>query len=145
MFFNSYSQVNDSKGRADPTIKFLGYIKYEVFADTRQTVYAREGLVVLFPENVMLDANGNDVNASHSINMLSIHSKLICSIAGPVFLGARSSGLVEADFFGNENKSFSDLNGLRLVNAYMKFNWGTTELLAGQYWHPMSIRDSSPE
>ena len=87
----------------------------------------------------MYDVNKNDANATNSINMLSIHSRIICSISGPVLLGAKSGGLVEADFYGNENKNFSDLNGLRLFNAYMNFKWGTTELLAGQYWHPMSV------
>lgn len=138
-FNNSYSQVNNNKEKTSLKIKFSGFIKYELFADTRQTVNAREGLVVLYPENVLSDASGNDVNAAHSINMLSIHSRVRSTITGPVLLGARSGGLVEADFYGNENKNFSDLNGLRLFNAYMKFNWGKTELLAGQYWHPMSI------
>lgn len=137
-FISSYSQINN-KEKTSPKIKFSGFIKYELFSDTRQTVNAREGLVVLYPENILYDADKNDVNKANSINMLSIHSRLRCSIAGPVLLGAKSSGLIEADFYGNENKNFSDLNGLRLFNAYMKFDWETTELLAGQDWHPMSI------
>jgi len=138
IFMNSYSQINNNE-KTNLKIKFSGFIKYELFADTRQTVNAREALVVLYPENVLYDANGKDVNAARSLNMLSIHSRLRSSITGPFFLGARTSGLVEADFYGNENKNFSDLNGLRLFNTYIKFDWGRTELLAGQYWHPMSI------
>lgn len=122
-----------------PKIKFSGFIKYELFADTRQTVNAREGLVPLYPANILHDGNGNDVNASNSFNMLSIHSRVGFSISGPMLLGAESAGLMEADFYGNENENFSDLNGLRLFNAYMTLNWGTTELLTGQFWHPMSI------
>ncbi len=139
MFIYGYPQVDHNIKDKTPRIKFSGFIKYELFADNRQTVNAREGLVVLYPENVLSDANGHDVNAVRSLNMLSIHSRLRSDISGPVFLGARSSGLVEADFYGNENMSFSDLNGLRLFCAYIKFDWGRTELLAGQYWHPMSI------
>uniref|UniRef100_UPI00321768B3 hypothetical protein n=1 Tax=uncultured Draconibacterium sp. TaxID=1573823 RepID=UPI00321768B3 len=141
LFFNSYSRDNDNKekDKTDFRIKFSGFIKYEIFSDTRQTVNAREGLVDLYPENVLYDENGNDVHAVGSLNMLSIHSRVRCNISGPVFFGALTNGLVEADFYGNENKYFSDLNGLRLFSAYMKFNWGKTELLAGQYWHPMSI------
>jgi hypothetical protein len=138
MFMNSYCQISNNE-KAGMKIKFSGFIKYELFADTRQTVSVREDLVDLYPENVLSDAGGNDVNAVHSLNMLSIHSRVRSSITGPVLLGARSGGLVEADFYGNENKNFSDLNGLRLFNAYIKFDWGKTQLLAGQYWHPMSI------
>ena len=139
MFFYSYSKESKNQQKRLPGFTFSGFIKYEVFADTRQTVNAREGLVDLYPENVLYDENGDDINATGSLNMLSIHSRLRCSIAGPVLLRAQSSGLVEADFYGNENKNFSDLNGLRLFSAYMKFDWGKTELLAGQFWHPMSI------
>ena len=144
-FFNTCAQVNNnSKKEAATEIKFSGFIKYELFADTRQTVNAREGLVVLYPENVLMDLNNNDVNAKSSVNMLSINSRLRCNISGPVLLGAKSSGLVEADFYGNENRNFSDLNGLRMFNAYMKFKWSTTELLVGQYWHPMSVPEFFP-
>jgi hypothetical protein len=144
LFFYSNAQVINNKETINSKIKFSGFIKYELFADTRQTVNAREGLVLLYPENILFDVNGNDVNDAHSINMLSIHSRLRCSMTGPILFGGQSSGLVEADFYGNENKNFSDLNGLRLFNAYMKFNWGTTELLAGQYWHPMSVPECFP-
>lgn len=136
IIFNITAQTNNKIAQE---INFSGFIKYELFADTRQTVNAREGLVVLYPENIFYDANGNDVNAVPSINMLSIHSRLRCNITGPVLLGARSKGLVEADFYGNENNYFSDLNGLRLFNAYIKFIWEKTEILAGQDRHPMSI------
>lgn len=143
-FLAGYSQDNKDKESTNFKMHYSGFIKYEVFSDTRQTVNAREGLVLLFPENRLFDINGNDVNVIHSINMLSIHSRLRCNITGPVLFGAKSSGLVEADFYGNENKNFSDLNGLRLFNVYMKFNWRTTEFLAGQYWHPMSVPESFP-
>jgi hypothetical protein len=64
--------------------------------------------------------------------------------AGPEVIGAKPSGVIEADFFGNENSSFSDVNGFRLRHAFVKLNWESTELLAGQYWHPMFIAESFP-
>src|SRR5690606_31164895 len=87
----------------------------------------------------------NDVNATSSINMLSIHSRLKSVFTGPTLLKARTSVLIEADFYGNENQFFSDLNGLRLFNGFMKFEWATTELLLGQYWHPMTIPEYFPK
>jgi len=127
-----------NSGREIFSVRFSGFINHDVFYDTRQTVHAREALVVLYPQNVRLDAVGKDINARDSFNMLNIHSRLGCSLSGPDFLGARIGALVEADFFGNENKNFSDLNGLRLFNAYVKIEWRKTKLLAGQYWHPLS-------
>lgn len=132
------SQAPDGK-RANKVLEFSGFIKYDLFADTRQTVNAREGLVSMYPEDRMYDAEGNDVNAGLNLNMLSIHSRLGLRAYGPVFLNAHTIGLIEADFYGNANSHFSDLNGLRLLNAYINFRWKTTELLVGQYWHPMSV------
>ncbi|WP_341228406.1 hypothetical protein [uncultured Arcticibacterium sp.] len=148
---NDATYQNDSSlavvqtGKVGEFLTFSGFIKYDMFWDIRQTVNAREALVTLYPQDVLFDGNGRDVNLKASFNMLSIHSRIRCNIEGPAFLGARSSGIMEADFYGNENKSFSDLNGLRLFNAYMKFNWRTTQLLIGQDWHPMSTQGFFPK
>jgi hypothetical protein len=123
---------------------FSGFIRHEIIFDTRQVVNAREGLVSLYPENIRLDAKGKDVNARHSFNMLGIHSRIKATIHGPNILKAKTQGVVEADFYGNENKNFSDLNGLRLFNAYINFRWESIEALVGQYWHPMSVPEYFP-
>ncbi len=125
-------------------IKFSGFVKTDVFYDTRQTVNIREGHFLLYPENISLDANKKDINAKSSFNILSIQTRLKASISGPDALDAKTSGVIEADFFGNENANFSDLNGFRLRHAYVKLNWKSTELLVGQYWHPMLIPESFP-
>lgn len=135
---------SDDETTKNKLLEFSGFIKYDLFADTRQVVNAREGLVSMYPENRLVDASGNDVNAGRNLNMLSIHSRLALRAYGPVVFNARTSGLIEADFYGNENSHFSDLNGLRLFNAYINFNWKTTGLLVGQYWHPMSVREFFP-
>ncbi|MCI0472485.1 MAG: hypothetical protein L0Y76_02775 [Ignavibacteria bacterium] len=125
-------------------IKFSGFVKTDVFYDTRQTVSIREGHFLLYPDNVLNDAAGNDINANSSFNILSIQSRLKVALSGPEVLDAIPSGVLEADFFGNENSSFSDVNGFRLRHAFVKLNWKTTEVLAGQYWHPMFIAESFP-
>jgi roadblock/LC7 domain-containing protein len=125
-------------------ITFSGFVKHDIFYDTRQTVNAREALVTLYPEKVLLGKNGSDINSRHSLNMLNIHSRLRCEIRGPSILGAETTALLEGDFYGNENKNFSDLNGLRLFNAHIGFAWKTTHLQLGQDWHPMSIQGFFP-
>lgn len=133
-----------SENSKNKVIEFTGFIKYDLFADTRQVVNAREGLVSIYPENRQYDVAGHDINGGLNVNMLSIHSRLGIRAYGPVVLSARTSGFIEADFYGNANSHFNDLNGLRLFNAYIDFRWRSTELRLGQYWHPMSVREFFP-
>lgn len=125
-------------------IEFSGFVKTDTFYDTRQTINIREGHFLLYPDNLLLDANKVDINAKPTFNMLSIQSRLKGAITGPEAFGAKTSGVIEADFFGNENASFIDANGFRLRHAFLKLNWKTTELIAGQYWHPMFIAEAFP-
>ncbi len=136
--------AQDKKDDSKFGIKFSGFIKTDAFFDSRQTVNIREGHFLLYPENVSLDANKSDINAKSNFNILSIQSRLKATVTGPDVFDAKPSGVIEADFFGNENSSFSDVNGFRLRHAFVKLNWKTTEVLAGQYWHPMFIVESFP-
>jgi hypothetical protein len=74
--------------------------------------------------------------------MLSIQTRLLGRITGPDALGAKTSGLIEGEFFGMAD---SDINGFRLRHAYVKLNWAKTELLVGQFWHPMFVTESYPD
>jgi hypothetical protein len=120
-------------------IKFSGLIKNDFFRDTRETYTIREGNFVLYPKEVNIDSDGKDINDKSSFNFLAIQSKLTASITAPDAFGAKTSGVIEADFFGNENAAFADVNGFRLRHAFVKLNWPKTELLTGQYWHPLFI------
>ncbi len=118
-------------------IKFSGFVKTDVFYDTRQSsagLGIREGHFYLYPDNVVYDADSNDVNAIPSFHMLSIQTRLKGDITGPNAFGAKTSGVIEAEFFGTSN---TDMNGFRLRHAYTKLNWTKTELLVGQTWHAM--------
>lgn len=126
-------------------IAFSGFVKTDIFYDTRQTVNIREGHFLFYPDKEVLDANKKDLNANPSFNMLSIQSRLKGAITGPDAFGAKTSGVLEADFFGNENASFGDINGFRLRHAFVKLNWAKSELLVGQYFHPMFIVEAFPD
>ena len=140
--FNLFAQEKKEEGKFG--IKFTGFVKTDAFYDSRQTVSIREGHFLLYPDNVLPDANSTDINAKPNFNILSIQSRLKASITGPDAFDAKTSGVLEADFFGNENASFSDVNGFRLRHAFVKLNWQSTELLVGQYWHPMFVAESFP-
>ena len=102
-------------------IKFSGFVKTDIYWDTRQTVSVREGQFMLYPANEKLDADGNDINAKANFNMLSIQTRLRGTITGPDALGAKTSGVIEGAFFGNIN---TDINGFRLRHAFVKLDWG---------------------
>jgi hypothetical protein len=124
-----------------PVIKLSGFVKSDLFFDTRQTISAREGHFLLFPAPKAYDGDMKDINTKTNFNFMPIHSNLAVNIAGPSALGATTSGLIEGDFFGQSNV---DVNMLRLRHAYIRLKWAKTELLIGQYWHPLFVLSCYP-
>lgn len=123
------------------SLKVTGYIKNDFFYDTRQTTSAREGQFLLWPMAPKYDATGFDLNTKNSFNFLSIQTRLRLTISGPDALGAKTSGILEGDFFGTTN---DNINLFRLRHAAIKFNWKRTELLTGQYWNPFFAEECFP-
>jgi len=122
-------------------IKFGGFVKTDIIWDSRQTIDVREGHFLLYPKGESLDPDGKDINAKSSFNFLSIQTRLRGTITGPDALGAKTSGVIEGEFFGTTN---GDINGFRLRHAFVKLNWTSTELLVGQTWHPLFITACYP-
>ncbi len=122
-------------------VKLSGFVKNDFFWDSRQTVSAREGHFLLWPGPVDLDNNGNDLNGKSSFNFLSIQSRVSLALRGPDAFGAKTSGLIEGDFFaqGNDN-----INLLRLRHAFVKLNWEHLEIMAGQFWNPLFVTGCFP-
>lgn len=122
-------------------ISFKGFVKNDFFWDTRQVTTAREGHFLLWPAPVIPDANGVDINAQPSFNFLSVQSRLSGVITGPDAFGAKTSGLLEGDFFAQQN---DNINLFRLRHAFIKLNWEHTELMTGQYWNPLFVTGCFP-
>lgn len=135
----------DKKEEPKFGITFSGFVKTDFFYDSRQVVSIREGHFLIYPENQKPDLNGQDINDKDHFGILSIQSRLTGKISGPDVLKAKTSALIEADFFGNENLNFSDVNGFRIRHAFIKLNWQSTELLVGQYWHPLFVPECFPD
>ena len=144
---SSATNTKPAEKKADPStfgIKFSGFIRNDVFFDSRQVTSARpanQGDLLLYPANISNDINGNDVNAASSFNMLAITSRLTGTVTGPDAFGAKTSGILEAEFFGNAN---GNENVFRLRHAFAKLDWATTQLAFGQYWHPLFVTDCYP-
>ena len=135
LFFTSaalYSRVD---------VKFSGFVKTDIIYDTRQTVAAREGHFLLFPQPELPDPNGVDINAEPNFNILSIQSRARAVITGPEVLGAKSSGFLEGAFFGAIDPA---INQFRLRHAFVTLDWENSHLKVGQAWHPLFITDCAP-
>ncbi|MBE0570632.1 MAG: hypothetical protein IH618_03735 [Ignavibacteriaceae bacterium] len=122
-------------------ISFSGFVKTDIFYDSRQSVTIREGHFLLYPQNENLDINTNDINDKSSFNILSIQSRVNAKITGPEVVAAKPSAVLEGEFFGTSD---ADINGFRLRHAFVKLDWEKTSLLVGQTWHPMFIVEMFP-
>ncbi len=135
--FNKLSTVNDLGNISQENkwgIKLSGYICTNLFWDTRQMTESRDGLLLLYPENVKEDINGVDINARASFNFLALDTRVTLRIQAPDALGAKISGMIEGWFAGVSN---TDMNGFSMRHAFIKFDWKKTVLLMGQTWHPL--------
>ncbi len=130
------------KGQPAFGISLSGFVKTDIFYDSRQTTSIREGHYLLFPKGPLLDPEGGDLNGRANFNILSIQTRLAGKITGPDALGAKTSAYIETEFFGTSD---ADINGFRLRHAYLKLNWANSELMIGQFWHPMFITESFPD
>jgi hypothetical protein len=132
----SFAQSDGSFG-----IKLGGYVKNDIIFDSRQTVALRQGHFLLFPKGPQYDINGSDINAKANYHFLAIQTRLKGVITAPDAIGAKISGYIEAEFFGNSDPN---INTFRLRHAFVKLNWPKTELLLGQWWHAMFNTDCYP-
>jgi hypothetical protein len=85
--------------------------------------------------------NQVDVNARPNFNFLAVQSRLTLSISGPDAFGAKTSGIIEGDFFAQAD---ANINLFRLRHALVKLNWENTELLTGQFWNPLFVTGCFP-
>ena len=134
-----FAQENEEK-----KIKFeaSGFIKSDIFFDSRQNVDALEGLLLIFPKDFDYDVNGKDINDKSSLGIVDISTRVRGKISGPDILGAKLTGLVEADWTGISGENST--SRFRLRHAYSKLNWEKTELLIGREWHPMFVKEVYP-
>ncbi len=116
------------------SLKCSGFIKNDIWWDTRQVFTTREDLFLFYPANRRLDAAGQDINKAMVYNFSAMTTRALLTFKTPDVLGAKVSGAIEGDFSGVSN---GDINGLRLRHAYGKLTWPHLEVMAGQYWHPL--------
>lgn len=119
-----------------------GFVRTDYIWDTRKSVTVREGQLNLYPLDEVLDANGKDINKAGQSNFLSVTSRLGVKAKGPDVWGAKTSAVLEGDFYGNIEGSSIGL--LRLRHSYVNLEWSKTTLTMGQTWYPTFIPEVFP-
>jgi len=122
-------------------VSIHGFVKSDYWMDSRKVLGSREDLFLFYPLQPRYDSQGTDVLDHMTFNFSAVTSRLRFDIAGPDALNAKVSGVMEADFSGISN---ADIDGFRLRHAYMKLEWQKSDLLLGQYWHPLFTADIIP-
>ncbi len=115
---------------------FDGYIKNESFLDSYQSYGQLQAQMLFYPNRPFYDRYGRDINAKGRFNMIAFETRLRGEIAGPDVGKAQTWGVLEVDAWA----SCANLIGIvRVRHAFMYFDWGTSKLLMGQYWHPIVV------
>ncbi|BDX39296.1 hypothetical protein CYCD_26510 [Tenuifilaceae bacterium CYCD] len=122
-------------------IKPYGYVAYELLFDTYKSLDSRDGELYFYPLKEQLDKNGKNINERNQLQMLSISTRLGGKISGPNVLGAKMSGMVEADFYATSNDY---IYLLRIRHAMINLKWQSSELMMGHYWHPVIVNEVIP-
>jgi hypothetical protein len=124
-----------------PAISIYGFIRNDMNYDSRQNVFVREGQLDLYPKDKDIQSDGKDYNKKSQLNILGILTRFGVKISGPDAFKAKTSAVIEGDFFGQ-----SDVNiGLfRLRHGYVKLDWKKSALTLGQTWYPLFIPECFP-
>lgn len=121
-----------------------GYVKTDVWWDSRQVTAARDGHFLVVPTAPLKSAADIDLRGPGQFNILPIESRVRLTGIGPDAFGAKTLGMIEADFFGRDNVTTPNM--FRVYFACLNLKWNDhVELLMGQYWHPIYVEDCSPD
>ena len=123
-------------------VSLNGFITTDYIWDTRKSAQVREDNLNLYPLDEALDVNGDDINKADQSNFLAVTSRLGVKVKGPNVWGAKTTGVLEGDFFGNFEGSSIGL--FRLRHGYVNLEWTKTTLTMGQTWYPQFIPEVFP-
>ena len=119
--------------RKNFTYKFYGFVRGDLFYNSRANMAPIDGNFYLYPLDKSFDADGKDLNATPNGSFYTFTSRLGLDVTGPDIGKARSSAKIETDFGG-----FSGSNTmLRIRQAYVNLDWGKSAVLVGITWHPL--------
>ena len=142
LYLSSITAQEPVKSESIFKYDFYGYVGYDAYVETHEAVLSRDGQLYLYPRKPIFHSITNEnLNENYQFNMLTMQSRVGVKIQGPDAFNAKTSAVIETDFFGTA-EAYKHL--LRVRHAYMKFSWENTTLLLGQYWHPLFTPECFP-
>lgn len=120
--------------KKDFSYSFYGFVRGDLFYNTRANVAPVDGNFYMYPLDRDYDDNGKDLNATPNGSFYTFTTRLGLDLTGPMLGTARTSAKIETDFGGFS----SSTTMLRIRQAYVALDWEKTQLLIGQTWHPLS-------
>lgn len=119
--------------KKDFTYKFYGFVRNELYGNSRASVSSSDDAFYLYPMDNNYDADGKDLNAHPTLTANAFVSRAGVSVNGPTIGGAKTSAHLEIDFAGYSGQ----LGTLRFRQAYVSFEWEKHRMIVGQTWHPL--------
>ncbi|MDR0429232.1 MAG: hypothetical protein LBH58_01985 [Tannerellaceae bacterium] len=114
--------------------KFYGFVRGDLYYNSRSNVEAVDGDFYLYPMDKMPDAEGKDLNANPNSAFYNFSTRLGLDVTGPKTGSAQTSAKIEVDFGGFGMAYYL----LRIRHAYVNLDWEKgSSLLIGQTWHPL--------
>ncbi|HMU73422.1 MAG TPA: hypothetical protein PKD93_11810, partial [Ferruginibacter sp.] len=124
------------------SITLYGFVRNDLNYDSRQMNFVREGQLDLYPKDIdTVGMAGVDANKKSQLNILGILARLGVRVSGPDAFGAKTSAVLEGDFFGQAE---ANIGLLRLRHGYVKLDWKKHALTLGQTWYPLFIPECYP-
>ena len=123
-------------------VQLYGFIKLDASYNTTGVAHEAGPMLV---DN---QAGKFDAQKEASLSAEARNTRLGLNFNLPDALGAKLSGNIEVDFWGQmpTNAAASNQSGIRMRHAYMKLDWPTkTYLLVGQYWSTAMAYEVLPQ
>ena len=113
---------------------FSGYVKGEMYSDSRQTFGSLPDEIPFFPKRIVDDPQCHDINARGQTQMDAFETRLRLDIDAIRYKRFSIEGVIETDF----EIFFVDVVDLiHMRHAYLKIQTDNATLTFGQTWHPM--------
>lgn len=119
--------------RKNFTYRFYGFVRGDLFYNTRANMAPVDGNFYLYPLDKLPDADGKDLNATPNGSFYTFTSRLGVEVTGPDIGKARTSATLETDFGGFS----ASTTMLRIRQAYVRLDWEKSSVLLGHTWHPL--------
>lgn len=127
LYFSTFAQKRDF------SYQFYGFIRGDLFYNTRANQAPVDGNFYLYPLDHDFDSQGKDINATPNGSFYTFTTRLGLDMQGPKIGKAKSSAKIEVDFGGFS----ASTTMLRIRQAYVALDWEHTRVLVGQTWHPL--------